>query len=261
MTERYTDEQFEEVFELVKGADSVELKTTVTDSAVRSTVLDLKMDPLDAEIRQVVFFDTPDLTLSGAGLIVRARRIQGGTGDTVIKLRPIKPGDVSPEFRKSNSMKVEVDLMPSGFVCSASLKGKTSAAAVRALSFGDGEVRGLFSKEQREFYNAYAPKELKLNDLTLLGPLTLLKLEFAPEDLKRKFVAEYWLYPDGSRLLELSTKCSPSEVFQVSAECRNFLRAHRIDVSGEQQPKTSKALKFFSAQLAGVTPKEESSSS
>ncbi len=46
------------------------------------------MDPLEAEIRQVVFFDTPDLALSEAGVVVRARRMQGGGGDTVIKLRP-----------------------------------------------------------------------------------------------------------------------------------------------------------------------------
>ena len=43
------------------------------------------MDPLQAHIRQVVFFDTPELTLSKAGVVVRARRIQGGEGDTVIK--------------------------------------------------------------------------------------------------------------------------------------------------------------------------------
>ena len=47
----------------------------------------LDMDVLKAEIRQVVFFDTPDLRLSRAGVIVRARRTRKG-GDAVIKLRP-----------------------------------------------------------------------------------------------------------------------------------------------------------------------------
>jgi inorganic triphosphatase YgiF len=37
------------------------------------------MDPLDAQIGQVVFFDTPDLTLNTHGVVVRARRVQGKT--------------------------------------------------------------------------------------------------------------------------------------------------------------------------------------
>jgi inorganic triphosphatase YgiF len=37
------------------------------------------MDLLDAQIGQVVFFDTPDLTLNTHGVVVRARRVQGKT--------------------------------------------------------------------------------------------------------------------------------------------------------------------------------------
>ena len=72
------NQQVEKLLRLMKNSDSVELKLTVEDSAIRSTADALGMDPLEAEIRQVVFFDTPALTLSKAGLVVRARRIQGG---------------------------------------------------------------------------------------------------------------------------------------------------------------------------------------
>ena len=60
------------------------------------------------------------------------------------------------------------------------------------------------------------------------------------------------MYPDGSRVLELSTKCEPRDAFNVAAETRVYLSRHGIDLSGEQQTKTKKALDFFSAQLAGV---------
>src|SRR5262245_17099054 len=113
-----TDKQVAELVGLMKQSDSVELKLTVADTAIRSTVDALGMDPLQAEIRQVVFFDTPDLTLSKAGIVVRARRIQGGEGDTVIKLRPVVPETLPGDVRKSASVKVEVDTMPKGFVCS-----------------------------------------------------------------------------------------------------------------------------------------------
>ena len=67
--------------------------------------------------------------------------------------------------------------------------------------------------------------------------------------LNRDLVVELWLYPDGSRILELSTKCAPGEAFQVAAEARAFLGERGIDPGGEQQTKTRTALEFFSADL------------
>ncbi len=63
-------------------------------------------------------------------------------------------------------------------------------------------------------------------------------------------VAEMWLYPDGERILELSTKCAPSEAFQVAAESRAYLSGLGIDLFGEQQTKTLKALRFFASETA-----------
>jgi hypothetical protein len=77
----------------------------------------------------------------------------------------------------------------------------------------------------------------------------VLKLKWAPTGFDRKLVAEMWLYPDNSRILELSTKCAPSEAFQVAAEARAFLTGQGVEIGGEQQTKTKKALEFFSEQL------------
>jgi hypothetical protein len=87
--------------QLMSGADSVELKLTVPEEYHRSAANALDMDPLEAQIRQVVFFDTPDLTLDRAGVVVRARRVQGVGDDSVVKLRPLVPGQLSPKLRKS----------------------------------------------------------------------------------------------------------------------------------------------------------------
>jgi hypothetical protein len=65
----------------------------------------------------------------------------------------------------------------------------------------------------------------------------------------RRLVAELWLYPDGSRILELSTKCAPSETFQVAAEAKAFLGDRGVDITGVQQTKTATALRFFSKEL------------
>ena len=59
---RLSDAQLEQLLALITDADSLELKLTVPDSERRSTVTALGMDPLNAQIRQVYFFDTPTST-------------------------------------------------------------------------------------------------------------------------------------------------------------------------------------------------------
>jgi hypothetical protein len=242
---RLTDEQQAEFLELAKDSDSVELKLTVAEAQHASTIAALGMDALDAQIRQVFFFDTPDLTLDKAGVVVRARRIQGKGDDSAVKLRPVVPTELSAELRDSPSFRVEVDALPGGFVCSGALKRPLRPTAVRSTLAGERPLRKLFSKEQRAFYAAHAPEGIGLDDLAVLGPIFVLKLRLDPEELGRRLVAEMWIYPDGSRVLELSTRCATNEAFQVAAESRAFLAKSGVDLSGEQQTKTRKALRYF----------------
>jgi hypothetical protein len=243
-----SDEGLIELIELMEGADSVELKLTVPQAGHRGAIDTLDLDPLEAQIRQVFFFDTPDLTLNRAGVVVRARRVQGKDNDSVIKLRPVVPEELPEDLRKSTGFVVEVDAMPGGYVCSATLKGVVPKDGVRAAVKGEKPLRKLFTKEQRDFYAAHAPEGVSFDDLATLGPIFVLKLKSTGER-GRRLVSEMWLYPDGSRILELSTKCATNEAFQVAAEGRAFLTSRGIDIGGEQTTKTRKALEFFSKQL------------
>ena len=72
-----SDNDLQSVLELAKASDSVELKLSLPEADQRSTLVALGIDPLDAQIRQVFFMDTPDLILNQAGIVVRARRVQG----------------------------------------------------------------------------------------------------------------------------------------------------------------------------------------
>ena len=245
-----TDEQLAEMMGLLRGSDTVELKLTVPASQQRDAIRALGLDALDAQIRQVVFFDTPDLEIDRAGVVVRARRIQGRVGDSVIKLRPLDPDQVSKDVRRLSGFGVEVDAIPGGFVCSGRLKCEADSDAIHQVALGERPLRKLFTKEQRALYRAHAPDGIELDDLAVLGPIFVLKLKWKPRSFARKMVAEMWLYPDGARIFELSTKCLPSEAFQVAAEARVYLSEHGIDLSGEQQTKTRTALEFFSAELA-----------
>jgi hypothetical protein len=243
-----SDDALVEMLSLIEGADSVELKLTVPESTHRSAIDSLGLDPLEAQIRQVFFFDTPDLTLNKAGVVARARRVQGKGDDSVVKLRPVVPDQLPAKLRTSPMVNVEVDAMPGGYVCSASFKGVVKDGGVKEAIAGERPLRKLFSKEQRAFYEEHAPAGIALDDLAILGPIFVLKLKTTGER-GRRMVSEMWLYPDGSRILELSTKCAPAQAFQVAAEGRAFLVDQGIDLSGEQQTKTRKALDFFSKQL------------
>src|SRR5262249_2213629 len=149
--------------------------------------------------------------------------------------------------RRSPNFGVEVDASPGGFVCSGSMKGVPTADCRQQILRGK-RLSKLFSKEQQALYSAYAPAGITLDDLTVLGPIFVLKLKYAPEGFPRRLVGEMWLYPDGARILELSTKCAPGEAFQVAAEARAFLTGRGVDLSGEQQTKTRTALEYFAAQ-------------
>jgi len=244
------DAQLTELMDLLRGSDTVELKLTVPADQQRAAIRSLGLDALDAQIRQVVFFDTPDLALDRAGVVVRARRIQGRAGDSVIKLRPLDPDQVSGDVRKLPGFGVEVDAIPGGFVCSGRMKCEADSDAIRQVMLGERPLRKLFTKEQRALYRAHAPDGIELDDLSVLGPIFVLKLKWKPRGFARKIVAEMWLYPDGARIFELSTKCLPSEPFQVAAEGRAYLSEHGIDLSGEQQTKTRTALEFFAGELS-----------
>jgi hypothetical protein len=194
-----SDEQLPELLDLLRDADSVELKLTVPESGQYAAAGALRLDPLDAQIRQVYFFDTPDLALNHRGVVLRARRVQRRGGDSVVKLRPVIPKEIS--------------------------------------------------KTLRAFLAEHAPRGPALDELSVLGPILVLKLKFEPEGFERRLVAELWMYPDGSRVLELSTKCEPTQAVQTAAETRAFLSQRGVELTGQQQAKTTKALEFFAAGL------------
>ena len=242
-------DQLAELLELIEGSKSVELKLTIPPESNRAAIDALGLDPLDGQIRLVTFFDTPDLTLDRAGVVVRCRRIQGKGADSVIKLRPVVPDDLPPDLRALENFGIEVDAMPGGFVCSASFKGVADADKTKLVSDGRAPVRKAFNKEQRAFYKAHAPEGLELDDLSVLGPIFVVKVPFTPEELAHKLVIELWLYPDGSRILELSTKCAPPDLMDVYTKVRHYLIERSIDRHGEQQTKTRRALEFFAKGL------------
>jgi hypothetical protein len=238
-----------ELLKLATRAKSIELKLSVPLTSQRTAAESIGFDVVEMQPREAFFFDTPDLALNRAGMALRARRTQGGTADTVIKIRPVDPAKLDEKLRALDEFKIEVDAMPGGFVCSASYKGVCDTQEVLDVAAGTLPLRKIFSKEQRAFYDAHAPAGLTMDKLVVLGPTFLLKAKHQPKDFNHRLVIELWLYPDGSRILEISTKCPPDETFQVAAEFKAYLAGHGIALSADQSAKTRTTLEFYSAKL------------
>jgi hypothetical protein len=234
---------------VLADVESVELKLTIPNADHRRVLGSLGIDPLGAEIRQVAFLDTPDLRLSEAGLVVRARRTQRKPADLTVKLRPMLPADVPGDLREEHGFKVEVDASPAGFTCSCSLTADAADAKVKDLLTGAGTLTDVLSERQRALLADRLPEGVATTDLRVLGPLTLLKAKFAPEGYPRKMVAELWFLPDGARILELSAKTTPTEAFQAAAETKVYLAGHGVDLGAPQETKTHAALAAFAAML------------
>jgi Uncharacterized conserved protein len=243
------DKRMAKALRILKDAQSVELKLTILDAERDVALVQLDLDVLHAELRQVIFFDTPDLRLHRAGLIVRARRTRKG-GDAVIKLRPIVPPELPRRLRRSDHFRIEIDAMPGEYVCSGSLHESVDNDDVKAVIRGTRPIRKLFSAEQRTFFSEHAPRGLDLDALTPFGPINIAKTKFELGAGGRTMKAELWFYPDGSRILELSVKCPPEKAFQRAAEARADLTRLGITLTGEQQTKTRKALQYFADQPA-----------
>ena len=139
--------------------------------------------------------------------------------------------------------------MPGGFVCSGSYKGTLGPDAVKPVLAGDQPISTLFSKPQRAFFAEHAPAGITLDDLAVLGPIVTMKLKFQPTGFSHDMVGELWLYPDGSHIVELSTKCTPKEAIDLAVEAKAFLESRGVNLHGEQQTKTKTALEFFVDEL------------
>jgi hypothetical protein len=241
------DAELARLLRLLTDADTVELKVTVPESDRRPVLTALGADPLDAQIRQVGFFDTPDLRLHAAGLILRVRRTHDRPADVVVKLRPVDPATLPDDVRRLPGLEVEVDASPAGFLCSCSIKKERPDARVKELMGGRTNAMDALGQGQRKLLEQSAARDIRREDLRVFGPIHVLKRKFVPEGQSRRLVAEMWFLPDGTQILELSTRCDPSAAFQVAAETRAFLAAHGVDLDATQDTKTRSAITALAA--------------
>ena len=235
---------------LMKGADSVELKLTVPEQAQRSAVRRWGSTRCEAQIRQVYFFDTPELALDKAGLVVRARRSQKKGDDSVVKLRPVVPAELPADSGASAELR---------------RRGRRGARRIRLLRLAEGDAptrRSCTRPRRADGRSAscsrrssgrsspqHAPDGVELDDLTRPRADLRPQAEVRPRGLRPQARRGDVALPGRDAHSRALDEVRAGEAFQVAAEARAFLARRASISSGEQQTKTRTALEFFSRQM------------
>ena len=233
--------QLDRLLASTRHADRVELKLVVPPAAHERTCESLGVDFSRASARKVYFLDTADLELKRRGVVARIRSVGDRADDSVVKLRPCTAEDLPGRLRRSKRFGVEIDAMPGQFVCTGAMARRLGKNDVRKVVRGERPLRALFAKEQL----ALLPSRIRVDDLTIFGPVDVRRQKIMPQGADFRLAIERWTYPDGSAILELSTRCAARAAVPVAAQLVSVLRAYEIELTGEQQTKTQTTLSYF----------------
>ena len=203
----------------------------------------MEVDEDTADVRLVYFFDTPDLDLFKAGVVLRARLVKGDADDSTVKFRPVEPASIPKDWQRWKGFKLEADWVGDRVVCSASLTNLQQRDEIDEVAKGKRAIGKLFSSDQerflREFYKGPVGSEScaswAQSACCAGGRSTRL---FASGSSKSGRL------PSGDDLVEVSIK-APNEALQARKEFETHLRELGLDPEGAQDTKTRTALEYF----------------
>ncbi len=208
------------------------------------------------EPRAVWFFEdlTPGLTsthpLLDAGIVLRLRIEDDGTGDSTVKLRPCRGSQLVAPWIESDrgerwEYAVEGDWSGSRQVLAASLRYALPATALADALRRPGAA---FRRRQREFLTACSSLRVNLDALTPLGAVTASRWKNVELPGVDGVGAERWQV---GRLdfLELSVRAEPDEAERVQARFERAVSRAGLTIGGE--PRANKT-ELVLAELAPV---------
>jgi hypothetical protein len=224
---------------------AIEIKITARAADEDEVRAALETADIEAERREIWFYDTPDLALFDRGLVLRARLIHGGADDSTVKLRPVDPATIEDAWKATRGFEIELDAVGEDAICSAKLSIDQDRGEIAAVAAGTRPIRSLFSKSQERLVELRWPDGVDWDSLTAFGPVAVRKWQFTPKDFDHEVTVEEWVLPDDSDLVEISFKTAPDDAALASEAFVAGLRRRGFDTEGDQQTKTRSALRYF----------------
>ena len=235
----------------VEGADSVEIKATIAPRNIGKALKLFGVSQQSGERRFITFYDTRDLALLEAGLILRSRRVPGKPHDSTVKFRPVLADCAPAKFRLDRGFKIEADATGKVIVRSASLTHGVAKGLIKRVEAGGAPLKSLFDRAQEQFIFQMSKRRCDFSSLIALGPMDALWWKIAHPGLPWPFVAELWTRPDGVKTLEASVRVPVAQIAVANAGFLAFLAELGAVSAADQLAKTRWALQYF----AGVGKK------
>lgn len=238
---------------LLAGAEALEIKATIPERQIVMARDRYELTTRNDDERYIYFFDTPQLDLIAAGIILRARRVVGGEHDSTVKFRPVDPEKVGKRWRKYRGFKIEADASEEGAVKSASFSMPVEKGLIKRVVAGEKRIASLFTREQEAFLAEVAGKAPDIGRLAVLGPLRAQRWDFEDRACPWPLTAELWVREDGATLMEASVKAPSIQAAAVMAGFMAFLTEVGAERDVHQQAKTRWALDYHAGRLRGGT--------
>ncbi len=237
---------------LMAGAEAIEIKATIPPKQVAAALAHYKLTRSNDEQRFIYFFDTPQLEMLKAGIVLRARRVVGDEHDSTVKFRPVDPAKVGKRWRKFRDFKIEADASEKGVVKSASFTMPVAKGLIKRVVAGDKGIASLFTDEQEAFLaDLSGGRKIDLARLSVLGPLEAQRWDFEDPACPWPITGELWRRADGATLMEVSVKAPAVQAAAVMAGFMAFLAEVGAERDVAQQAKTRWALDYYAGRLRG----------
>lgn len=233
------------------GMDRVEIKVTIRPDQELRAERAMKVNEDTADVRVIYFYDTPDLDLFEAGVVMRARLVKGDDDDSTVKFRPkeaMSSAEVcgrAHEWAGLEGFKLEADCVGDRIACSASLTQLQQRDEIDEVAEGRRAIDKLFSREQERFLAEFYGEPIDFGRLCVMGPIRVLRWKLEHKRFDHELTVEEWRLPNGDDLVEVSIKTTPDEAADAQAAFNAHLEELGLDPAGAQETKTRTALEYF----------------
>ena len=201
--------------------DAVEIKCTIRPDQELRAERAMEVDEDTADVRLVYFYDTPDLDLFKAGVVLRARLVKGDADNSTVKFRPVEPASIPRDWQRWKGFKLEADWVGDRVVCSASLTDLQQRDEIDEVAKGKRAIGKLFSSDQERFLREFHKGPVGFGKLRVMGPIRVLRWKPKHETFPHELTLEEWRLPSGEDLVEVSIKAPPNEALQARKGVRD----------------------------------------
>lgn len=205
------------------SAANLEYRTTVNTSADLSAALRaLDFQIATVEFSTLAFYDTPDLRLLNAGLVMFGEHREVKSDRVVVRAYSVRSNEVDTDLFKMRGFSCQVDAIRTKIEPSCQLVVQISKRALGDVATGRRDITSILSVDQELFANDFGGYERVSSRVTVLGPVGAWRWSVV-NSAGRRFDCELWSVGSTSAVLEVSVHGALGATAQLSALMTSFL--------------------------------------